>query len=94
MKLGYEDLVKELILHKADVNCQNKAGQSAVYLASWHNRLEILRLLIQAGADVNLADNRQWTPLMVAAYSASSTMVQELLVNGADAEKKDCVFHI
>ena len=59
VKLGYEEIVKELISHKANVNCQNKAGQSAIYLASWHNQIQILRLLIQAGGDVNLYDNRR-----------------------------------
>ena len=34
VNLGYVEIVKELISHKVDVNCQNKAGQSAVYLAS------------------------------------------------------------
>ncbi|OMJ88535.1 hypothetical protein SteCoe_9483 [Stentor coeruleus] len=90
VKLGYEDLVKELISHKADVNSQNKAGQSLVYLASWYNRLDILRTLIQSGGDVNLPDNRQWTPLMIASYSGYLLIVQELLKNGADTEKKDC----
>jgi ankyrin repeat protein len=91
VKLGFEDLVKELISHTADVNTQNKAGQSLIYIASWHNRLEILRLLIQAGSDVNVPDNRQWTPLMIAAYSGYFMIVSELLKNGADTEKKDCV---
>jgi ankyrin repeat protein len=84
-------MVKELIIYKADVNSQNKAGQSLVYLASWYNHIEILRILIQAGADINLPDNRQWTPLMIAAYSGALSIVLELLKNGADCEKKDCV---
>ena len=62
-----------------------------VYIASWCNHIEILRVLIQAGADINLPDNRQWTPLMVGAYSGYLSIVLELLKNGADSEKKDCV---
>lgn len=87
-------MAKELVCSRADVNAQNKAGQSLVYLASWCNQIEILRILIQAGADINLPDNRQWTPLMVAAYSGYLSIVLELLKNGADSEKKDCVLFI
>jgi ankyrin repeat protein len=55
--------------------------------------LTIANLLIDAGADVNLADNDGITPLMEAARSGSEAMVQLLLEKGAVKNAKDSHGH-
>ncbi len=47
--------VKEIIkLGEANINATNAAGLTAVTIAAMNNNLELLRVLVQAGADVNI----------------------------------------
>lgn len=49
------------------------------------NSLEIVKLLLAKGADVNLKGHGDYTPLMYAAESAKTTEIMELLIEeGAD----------
>jgi len=55
---GHTDCVKELLaLPNPPVNAQNKMGDTALHLAAAHNRLEVLPLLLQAGADCSIANS-------------------------------------
>ena len=47
-------------------------------------RLEVVKLLVQAGEDVNAADNYGITPLMVAANMGEVPIIQYLIDQGAD----------
>ena len=44
-------------------------------------------LLLKAGAEVNLADEEDWTPLLAAAYREHAPIVRTLLDNGADPNR-------
>lgn len=48
--------VKELIEKGCDVNITTKIGQSAIWDAFEYNNLEMIQLLIDAGADINILD--------------------------------------
>ncbi|CAG9334798.1 unnamed protein product [Blepharisma stoltei] len=89
VKLGNIQIVKELSKN-SDINQCNKAGQNLVFLACWYNRRDILKYLIELGADINKEDCRQWTPLMVSAYNSHKEIVEILIRNGADIDKCDC----
>ncbi|BAY73557.1 ankyrin repeat domain-containing protein [Trichormus variabilis] len=54
------------------------------------NQIEVIRLLINAGADVNAKSNEGWTALIAAANSGCVEAVKLLLQAGADAKAKDC----
>lgn len=58
--------------------------------ASVHGRTEIIKILLEAGADIN-ARNPLWasTPLMAAATGGSTEAIQFLIDYGADLEAKD-----
>lgn len=56
--------------------------------AAWGDK-QIVKLLLNVGANPNLADNRGWTPLMYAAKNGNLEMVQNLLAAGADPSYKD-----
>ncbi len=58
--------------------------------ASVHGRIEIIKILLETGADIN-ARNPLWTstPLMAAASGGHAKAVQFLIDYGADLEAKD-----
>ena len=53
------------------------------------NHIELLKLLITAGADVDSTDKNGWTPLLSAAYNGNSDCVEQLLKAGADVNKSN-----
>lgn len=65
---------------QTQVNTQNQLGESPLMLASLHNQLELAKVLIQRGADVNKPG---WTPLHYAASRGHRDMMRLLLENEA-----------
>ena len=61
---GNLNMVKYLVEHGADVNIQNRWGETALYQASNRNgHLDIIRYLVEHGADVNIKDEDSKTVL-------------------------------
>ena len=81
-------------------NCLNDANQhngacSPVILAVVHNRLQIVRLLLDKGADVNTMDNDSWcTPIFYAMHPhVSAKILQLLIARGANVNQIDFFGH-
>ena len=53
----------------ADVNAQNKDGETALMRAVREGNTEVAEALIKAGADLNAQDKKGWTALMEVAYN-------------------------
>ncbi|KAJ5809520.1 uncharacterized protein N7503_001738 [Penicillium pulvis] len=66
---------------------QNFLGQTLLHLASVN--MEITRMLLDAGHDMNTADKYGITPLMYAAGMGNSQVVQMLIRQGADTFKAE-----
>jgi len=79
---------RELIAKGADVNAVD-SGQTLLIRAAQNGHIEMMRLLLGHGADVNGRDDRGRTALMVAAGSDDVDMVELLLSKGADVNLKD-----
>jgi ankyrin repeat protein len=62
-----------------DINAQKFDGATALYVAIANGKEDVAKALIDKGADVNLADNTGWTPLMFAAEKGYLTITQALL---------------
>ena len=60
-------------------------------MACWNNQLETVTKLIELKANVNQADHRGWTPLIISVYQNNEEIVSTLLAANCDIEKKDCV---
>ncbi|MBP7710152.1 MAG: ankyrin repeat domain-containing protein [Rickettsiales bacterium] len=69
----------------AMVNQKNAGGATALHIAAREKKLEIAKILVENGADVNAADNEGWTPLMRASLAGDAEFVNLLLDKGADA---------
>jgi ankyrin repeat protein len=57
--------------------------------AGRHDRFNYLRLLVDAGADVNASDPEGWTPLHFAAQAHLPRTIEYLLEHGAEADPLD-----
>ena len=71
----------------AVVNQKNVGGASALHIAARKGNLEICKILVDNGADVNSSDNEGWTPLMRAAISENVDLIKLLINSGADIKK-------
>ena len=67
------------------VNQKNKGGATALHIACRESNFEIVKILIESGANPNIQDNEGWTPLMRASNVGNSQIVEYLLANGAKA---------
>jgi len=94
---GDIDLVKLLLAHGADPKIISKDSETVLMAACGTGfipgyskgrtpaeRLEVVKLLISLGQDVNAADDYGITPLMVAANIGDVPIIQYLIDKGAD----------
>src|SRR5262249_159380 len=85
VKLGDVDLARMLLDAHADPDSPNQDGQTALMLASSIGSLEIAKLLIKSGANVNAIENyRGQTPRMWAAAGDHPDVVDLLLAHRAN----------
>ncbi len=91
---GKDDVVRQLLAKKADPNHKDSNGSPILVQAVQYGRLALLPLLIQSGAQVELADAHATTPLMLAAEGTAympnnAPLVSALLDAGAKVEVQD-----
>lgn len=64
--------------------------QTALIAAVDHNQIEIIRFLLDKGANPNLGDHAGWTPLIHAAYFGANEELLSLLIDrGADVNGRN-----
>lgn len=66
----------------------DESGSTAVHKAAANGHMDVLKLLIQHGGDVELADISGCTPLHTAARNGHLTCVKYLVSQGADFRMK------
>lgn len=93
---GFTGIVQALIEADIDVNRRYAHGLTALMWAAGHaddvpepEGLATVQLLIDRGAQLDLADDRGWTALMTAAQRDHPLVVAHLLAQGADAAVRD-----
>lgn len=67
VKRGYADVVRGLIEAKADLDMSLEVTESstALHIATGLNEYEIMNILLDAGASINVRDANNLTPFMV-----------------------------
>lgn len=93
-KYGHLSLVQLFLEKKAKINalssCERKSPLHYALLAfTGPNSLQIVKLLIDAGADVNAETSEGLTPLHIAACEGSSLCLQMLIEAGAKIDHVD-----
>jgi len=86
IKHGDLPAARGLLAEGVDVNERASDGATALHWASYYENEEAVELLLEADAEVNLANDLRVTPLWVASRAGSSAMVDRLLRAGADPD--------
>lgn len=73
------------------INKKNFGGATALHIACRQKNFEIAKFLVENGANVNVADNEGWTPLMRAALAGDKNIVALLLDKGAEVKNFNSV---
>ncbi|XP_043461583.1 putative ankyrin repeat protein RF_0381 [Leptopilina heterotoma] len=88
----FESVIKKC--EKFDINSLNVVDmpedeKSLLHLAIDEKKPNLVKILIEFGADVNVRDSRSWTPLFYAVFSKQIEVAEMLLKAGADISAKD-----
>ncbi len=79
-----DEAIKELIKAQTSLNLKNNDGDTALHLATIHNRLEIFKELITAGADVDQTDQKGYSVLHLATINNLHEFFNELMTRRTD----------
>jgi ankyrin repeat protein len=92
-KSGDATRVRDLLAHdKSLINARDKDGSTPLHCAVWKGHQQVVGLLLQAGADVNVHnENDHWgtTALHAAAHANQPAIAQLLIDHGANINAKD-----
>jgi ankyrin repeat protein len=96
VEAGHLDRLRALLQEGTDPNLRDRSAETALHRVAGDlenepapENLQIARLLLESGAEINAADKDQHTPLMSAAHGGSAEMIALFLQQGADTEARD-----
>lgn len=82
---GYADLVVGLLQSgQVNINKLNNDGYAPLHLAAFEDKADIIRILINHGAFIDILDSTGFSPLEVSVNEGSFECAQVLIENGAD----------
>ena len=83
--------VEELLMRGASVRARGRDGRTALTVAAFGNHLQVARVLIEAGADVNAKDDTVQSPYLIATSEVGDDprLLDLTLANGARINDKD-----
>lgn len=81
---GDVSYIRLALLYGADVNYCDENGLTSLHYACFGAKIEIVRCLIPAGANVNVEHSRFGAPILLAILKGEVRIVDLLLQNGAD----------
>jgi ankyrin repeat protein len=76
------------LLDVSHINSPDENGWTPIMYASSSGQDQIVKALIEKGADVKIADPKGWTPLMLASFKGNTNSLKYLLEKGADVNAK------
>ncbi|CAH2275304.1 neurogenic locus notch homolog 3 [Pelobates cultripes] len=88
-RLAVEGMVEELVACHADVNSVDELGKSALHWAAAVNNIEATLALLKNGANKDMQDSKEETPLFLAAREGSYEAAKVLLDHYANREITD-----
>ncbi len=72
---GNENIIKKLIIHKADLNQTDSSGKTALIYATFFNKTDIVKILLKAGAAKNATDADARTALDYATFNKNTELI-------------------
>jgi ankyrin repeat protein len=89
--LGMHDIATFLIVERSqDVNARGfDKMETSLHVASRHGHMDVTRLLLEHGADLEAQDDDKCTPLLLASRREYVEVTRILLTYGADREARD-----
>ena len=89
-KKGDIEAVKLFLAEGININAKNEKGQTALMRAAEYQRTEVVTLLLEKGADVNIESNPlKRTALMEASSAGNIVIIKQLAERGAEINAKD-----
>ena len=76
------EVVELLSMYVIDIN-EMDSGLTPLDVALLSNRIDVVRVLIKNGADINKIDELDWTPLDTACFYSNVDIIEFLIKNGA-----------
>jgi ankyrin repeat protein len=80
---GKVSIVKFLLKNGAKIDAQNKSGNTPLMCASLLNQADVVQLLVENRADIDITECYHQTELLLAVESADGRIVGYFLDNGA-----------
>ena len=84
------EIINLLLKHGADINAEDRCGQTALYYATYYRNIAAVRLLLKNGAK---PDCGKEYPLFAASHYNEIEIVEELLNHGAEINPKSEGIH-
>jgi hypothetical protein len=84
VKQGDQDRVSNLLVEGADVDATDYIGRTSAMIAVHTKQLDIFKLLLEKGANINIRDNRMDNPLLYAGAEGLLDFVKVAVAAGAD----------
>jgi len=83
--------VRALLRRGASVEARGDRGRRALGAAAYANDLDVARLLVRAGADVNAKDATEQSPYLIATSEVGDdpALLELMLAGGAEVDDKD-----
>lgn len=78
--------LRAFLEHSFPVDARDLQGNTLLMLAAYHGHLDTVETLIEAGADVDLPNDRHQSPLAGAIFKGEETIVRSLVAAGADLD--------
>ena len=89
MQIDYSEDFLDKIKQLDDLEKRDRDGRTLLINAAIYNRLDVVKYLVQKGADINTCDSIGNTPLHAAVLGNNTKIVQYLLKNGAEVDAKN-----
>lgn len=81
-------VIKFLLKRDVDIDARNDQGETALIIAAWYGREELVELLLSKGADPNIKTREGLTALKVAKANGYDGIVKKLLARGPKSGRR------